>query len=299
MPQPVLDRAEIFQILAGKLRSFRAAGGGTIVDATGMFHGRDVRLYEALARSTGVHIIASTGMGPEEMLGGYFLTPQTNPPTPWPADKFADLFTREVAEGMVVPRIERRAAAGLVTSAAARTGMTATEESLFRGAARAALNTGIPVSFRFGADALHDLDIVLDEGLAANRVLVGDLDRRQAADAVLEVARRGAWLGIDHVGCNDDDQYLTDRERAALVTRLIDAGHGGQVLLSSNAIGVAKGQPEYNLPYEYVLTRFVPFLNLDNSDARRITVDNPRSLLTVVDATASGEPIDSDKVEVS
>ena len=31
-----------------------------------MFHGRDLKLYEALSRSTGVHIVASTGMGPEE-----------------------------------------------------------------------------------------------------------------------------------------------------------------------------------------------------------------------------------------
>ena len=77
-----IDRAEIFEILAGKLTAFRDAGGQTIVDSTGMFHGRDVRLYEALSRSTGVHIVASTGMGPEENLGGYFLTPQTEPADP-------------------------------------------------------------------------------------------------------------------------------------------------------------------------------------------------------------------------
>ena len=41
------------------------------------------------------------------MLGGYYLTPQTNPPTPWPTQKFAELFGREVNEGMVVPRLER------------------------------------------------------------------------------------------------------------------------------------------------------------------------------------------------
>ena len=89
-----MDRAEIFETIAAKLRDFRDHGGKTIVDSTGMFHGRDVKLYEALSRATGVHIVASTGMGPEEMLGGYFLTPQTNPPTPWPAEKFADLFAR-------------------------------------------------------------------------------------------------------------------------------------------------------------------------------------------------------------
>ena len=72
-----IDRAEVFETLAAKLSAFKAAGGGAIVDATGMFLGRDLRLYEALSRATGVHIVASTGQGPENMLGGYFLTPQT------------------------------------------------------------------------------------------------------------------------------------------------------------------------------------------------------------------------------
>lgn len=281
-----MDRAEIFEILAGKLTDFRANGGKTIVDSTGMFHGRDVRLYEALSRSTGVHIIASTGMGPEEMLGGYFLTPQTNPPTPWPAEKFADLFTKEVTEGMVVPRVERRGAAGIVTTTATREGMTATDESLFRGAARTALNTGVPVSIRYGKDALHDLDIVLDEQLPAGRVVVGGLDRRDAAaaGAPLEVAQRGAFVALDHVGLNDDDAYLTDRERASLVLELVKAGHGNRILLSGNAIGVAKGQPDYNLPFSYVVSTFVPFvksLGLTDEDAQRILVDNPRDLLTL------------------
>jgi phosphotriesterase-related protein len=283
-PDISMDRAEIFEILAGKLAGFREHGGQTIVDSTGMFHGRDVKLYEALSRSTGVHIVASTGMGPEEMLGGYFLTPQTNPPTPWPAEKFADLFSKEVTEGMVIPRVERRGAAGLVTTTADRNGMTPTEESLFRGAARTALNTGVPLSIRFGADALHDLDIVLDEKLPADRVLVGGLDRKDAGGAALEAAGRGAFVGLDHAGLNDDAGYLTDNDRAELVLTLVAAGHGDKIILSGNSIGVAKGQPDYNLPFSHVVSTFVPFLKaqgLSGEDARRILVDNPRNLLTV------------------
>jgi phosphotriesterase-related protein len=283
-PDIWMDRSEIFEALAAKLTDFRDKGGKTIVDSTGMFHGRDLKLYEALSRSTGVHIIASTGLGPEEELGGYFLTPQTNPPTPWPAEKFADLFSKEVTEGMVVPRVERRAAAGIVTTTADRTGMTPTEESLFRGSARAARNTGVPVSIRFGADVLHDLDIVLDEQIGADRVLVGDLDRKDAARSALEVAGRGAFVGIDHVGLDDDAEYLTDRERADLVLELVKAGHADKIILSGSSIGVAKGLPEYNLPYSHVLATFVPFLKdqgLSEDDAGRILVDNPRRLLTV------------------
>lgn len=157
-PDITIDRAEIFNILRDKLNSFYAASGRTIVDVAGMFHGRNLPftldLLEILARTTGVNNIASTGMGPEEMLGGYFLTPRTNPPTPWPAEKFADLFTKEITEGMVVPRVERRQAAGLIVPLPSASGMTATDESLLRGAVRAAKATGVAVSHTYGADLL-------------------------------------------------------------------------------------------------------------------------------------------------
>lgn len=284
-----IDRAEVFEALAARLREFREAGGGTVVDCTGMFHGRDVRLYEALSRTTGVHIVASTGMGPEELLGGYFLTPQTNPPTPWPAEKFADLFTQEVTEGMVVPRVERRGAAGLVATAATRSGMTATDESLFRGAARTALHTGVAVSIRYGSDAVHDLEVVLDEGLPADRIVIGGLDRRDAyaAGAALEVARRGAYVALDHVGWDDPD-HLGDDECARLVVELVRAGHADRVLLSSNAVGVAKGHPadesRPDVSFGAVLTSFVPRLRskgLVEEDVQRLLAGNPRDLLTV------------------
>ncbi|MFD5495327.1 phosphotriesterase [Streptomyces sp. NPDC127091] len=279
-----IDRAEIFETLAAKLKDFQAHGGGTVVDSTGMFHGRDVRLYEALSRATGVHLVASTGQGPEELLGGYFLTPQTNPPTPWPAEKFADLFAKEVTEGMAVPRVERRGAAGLVATTATPEGMTATDESLFRGAARAALSTGVAVSVRYGSDAVHDLDVVLDEKLPADRVVVGGLDRKDAvaAGAPLEIARRGAYVALDHVGAKDE-AHITDAERADLVAELVRADLGNRILLSSNATGVAKGHPGNDLPYSYVLTTFVPLLEaraLSDEDTQRILVENPRDLLS-------------------
>ncbi|XVU29210.1 hypothetical protein ACQPZJ_19740 [Actinoplanes sp. CA-054009] len=276
-----IDRAEVFEVLAAKLTAFRTAGGGTIVDSTGMFHGRDLGLYEALARTTGVHIVASTGLGPEETLGGYFLTPQTNPPTPWPAEKFAALLTAEVTEGMVAPRVERRAPAGLVTVVATREGMTATEESLLRGSARAALATGVPLSLRYGKDAVHDLDVVLDEKLPAARVVVGGLDRRDGT-APWEVARRGAYVALDHVGLNDDEAYVTDLERADLVIDLVKAGHGDRILLSGSAVGVAKGHSPYDLPFGHVLSAFVPFLRsrgLGEEAVRRMLVNNPAELL--------------------
>lgn len=280
-----IDRAEVFETLAASLTAFRAAGGGTVVDSTGMFHGRDLRLYETLSRATGVHIVASTGLGPEELLGGYFLTPQTNPPTPWPAERFAALFTAEVDDGMVVPRVERRAAAGLIATVATRTGATPTDQSLLRGAARAARSTGVAVSLRYGADAEAELGCILAEGLPAERVVVGGLDRTDAirSGAPIAVARFGSFVGIDNVGRNDAE-HITDRERVAIVAELVDAGHADRILLSSSSIGVAKGIQNDLVPLGHVLSSFVPALSahgLDDVTIQRILLDNPRDLLTV------------------
>lgn len=283
-PEISMDRSEIVTTLAAKLEEFRAAGGSTIVDTAGMFHGRDIPMYEALSRSTGINIIASTGMGPEEMLGGYFLTPQTNPPTPWPAEKFRGLFTQEVTEGMVVPRVERRGPAGVVVTAAADSGMTATEESLHRGAAGTGLDTGLPVVLRFGADPLAELDIVIDEGLSADRVVVAGLDRKNVdRDAITAVLDRGAFVLFDHVG-TDDDAFITDDARTQLITEFIADGHTDRILLATSAIGVAKGLPDNDVPFGHVLTDFLPKLvagGVGEDVTRALVTDNPRTLLAL------------------
>lgn len=186
-PEINMDKSEIFDILKRKLTEFRRVGGKTIVDRSGMFHGRDVKLYETLSKTTGVHIVASTGLGPEPMLSGYFITPQKNPPTPWSAEQFANLFAKEVTEGIVVPRIERSGLAGIVTSIASQSGITEKETNLYRGSAQAALATGVPVSVQYGEDAVNDLEILLAEGIEPSRVIIGGLDR-------LDAARRGKHL---------------------------------------------------------------------------------------------------------
>ena len=255
-----------------------------------MFHGRDVRLYEALSRSTGVHVVASTGMGPEELLGGYFRTPQTDPPTPWPAERFADLFAKELTEGMVVPRVERRGRAGLVVTAASREGMTATDESLLRGAARAATVAGVPVSLRHGRDPLAELEVILDEGLGADRVVVGGLDRRDAAG---DGEGRGAGAAPTSPSTTSAPTVSTTgrttsptRERVALVLELVGPGLGDRVLLSSSATGCAFGHPATDVPFGHVLTSFAPALaaaGLAAEEIQRLLVDNPAALLARAD----------------
>ena len=254
-----LDRAAVFETLAMKLRAFKEAGGGSIVDGTGQFAGRDLRLYEALSRATGVHLVASTGQGPEGVLGGYFLTPQTNPPTPWPAEKWADLFGAEITEGMVAPRVERRGRAGVIATAVTAGGPTPTDVELLRGSARAALATGVPVTFMAGADAVADLAVVTQEGLSADRVAVSN-----PGAVAAKLAEQGAYV------------VLTEASEAVA---LAEAGHAGKLLVTTGRAGQAFGHEVPEAAYD----RLVSALRADlpGELADQILITNPATLLAV------------------
>ncbi|MED1605083.1 phosphotriesterase [Cytobacillus kochii] len=285
-PEIRIDKSEIFEILKQKLLDFRRVGGGTIVDRTGMFHGRDIKLYENLSKATGVHIVASTGLGPQPMLSGYFTTPQKNPPIPWPAEKFAGLFIKEVTEGIVVPRVERSSAAGLVTSIASHEGIAELEINLFKGSGQTAMVTGVPVSVQFGSDAVAELEIILEEGIKAERIIIGGLDRISAVNEnqALGVVQKGAYVAIDHIGWSSEEGFINDTDRAELIAELIQRGYSKQILLSTNAVGVAKGHMANDVKYDYLLTSFVPKLRntgITDNQIKQLLEDNPQRVLTM------------------
>jgi phosphotriesterase-related protein len=285
-PEISMDKSEIFETLKRQLTELRRAGGNTIVDRGGMFHGRDVELYRTLSRATGVHIVASTGLGPEPMLSGYFLTPQKQPPVPWPAEQFSGLFTKEVTEGIVIPRVERSSSAGLVTSIATESGTTEIEANLFRGSAQTARATGVAVSVQYGADAVNDLEILLGEGIEPNRIIIGGLDRADAVERkeAFAVASRGAYVALDHVGWSTSKGYVNDEDRARLVAELLAEGLGERVLISTSAVGVAKGHEAKDLGFDHLLTKFVPSLRklgVTDEQIRLLLEENPQRVLTL------------------
>ncbi len=77
-------------------------------------------------------------------------------------------------------------------------------------------------------------------------------------------------------------------ERAELVLELFEEGLGDRVLISSNAVGVAKGHEAKDLGFDYLLSKFVPMLRkagVTEEQIRLLLEENPQRVLTV-DASA-------------
>lgn len=289
-----IEPGRIFEQLRDVLTEFRRAGGGTIVDCGGLFQGRDPVLYGLLSKTTGVHIVASTGLGPEKMVGWYFRNPYAviNPPREFTVEEIASLFAREVTEGMVVPRIERRGPAGVVCTAASHTGITQFETKLYRASAHAALDTGVPVSLAWGSDPLAEIELLLQEGLPANRVLVSGLDTSEALERgwAKALARRGVMVGLDHVGASPHEGWMSEMQRVRHVLQLFEAGLGEQIVVSSQSVGCAYGYTPPRTGFGHVLDIFVPLLlRSGGSDdhVRSLLEDNPQRFLSVTTGRSS------------
>jgi predicted metal-dependent phosphotriesterase family hydrolase len=248
-----------------ELQYFRAAGGDAIVEATTPEFGRDLDALRRLATRTGVHVVACTGHVSEEYWRGV-LDLDRRPEAELVADYLADL-----ADG-----------AGIVKAGTSRGGPTATEAKLLRAAAAAQRETGAPVTTHTtaGTDALEQTDVLAGAGADLSHVCIGHVDRLLDDELHLELARRGVFLGYD---CISKEQYAPDAERVRLIVRLVEEGHGGQVLLSGDLARRSYLEAWGGSPgYRYILESFVPRLRdagLDDEATRGLLVENPARLL--------------------
>src|SRR6266487_6355876 len=139
------------------LRAAKEAGIGTIVDVTTPDLGRDPRLVAEAAAIAGINVILCTGIWLD--VPRYFQIRS--------ADHAAELFAREIEVGIADTGVR----AGII-KVASNEEVTGPQETILRGAARAARATGVAVSTHTLASArtgLRQLDILDEEGLDLGR----------------------------------------------------------------------------------------------------------------------------------
>jgi 5-phospho-D-xylono-1,4-lactonase len=250
---------------ADELGRFSAAGGGAIVEVTTPEFGRDVAALGRLAERTGIRIVASTGHVSEEY---------------WRDVLDLDGRSEDQLAAEYVSDLSGRA--GIVKAGTSLGGPTETEEKLLRAAARAQSETGAPITTHTtaGTGALAQTDVLAAAGADLTHICIGHVDRLLDADLHLELARRGVFLGYD---CISKEHYAPDADRVRLIRRLVEEGHGSQVLLSGDLARRSYLEAWGGSPgYRYVLEEFVPRLRaagLDEDVLKALLVDNPSRFL--------------------
>lgn len=241
-------------------RSLVAAGARSLVDWTPIGLGRDLDGLAAVARATGLHVVASTGLHRDAHYSA------DDPLRVEPADALADRFAADVGDRC-----------GAIKIGASYHRLTPFEQKTFAAAAAAHGRTGAPVCVHteHGTMGLGIVERLRALGVPPPSVILAHLDRNPDAGEHAETADAGAWLQLDGPGRT---KYWPDSTILRLIADLAERGHADRLLLGGDT-GRASMMRSYGggPGLDYVFARFRPRLEreLGAGLSEQIFVANP------------------------
>jgi phosphotriesterase-related protein len=294
-PTRRFDRADIIARGVDAFAALHEHGVATVVDPCPIELGRDPEILAEVSARSGINLVCATGFYIE---GGSLGIPEY-----WRhrhPEEICELYLCELHDGIGATGIRPG-----VIKAASSAPVGRHEQKAISAAGLAAAASGVAVITHTNASAHGDeqQDLLAGHGADLGRCLIGHQDA-QTVGGLVELARRGSFVGVDRVGY---ESIATDDHRADLVAGMFHAGLGERICVSQDRMctqwaprpqfWVPKGKEafvaETVLPriqaeaidrgLAYVFTDFVPRLlerGLTAADVDTIFVANPRRLLT-------------------
>ncbi|MEU2560905.1 phosphotriesterase [Streptomyces longispororuber] len=269
LPGQELDSTEA---AAGELAAYRAAGGQGLVQWTPYGMGRRAGFLPALARASGVRIVAATGLHQ-----AVHYTPETL--ASLRAGDVAALFVRELTRGIGDSGVR----AGLIKVAGGFHGLDAHARWTMTAAAEAHHATGAPVAvhLELGTGALDVLDLLCAElSVPPGKVILGHLNRSPDLTVHRQAAEAGAYLAFDGPS---RAHHATDWRMPDAVRALADAGYGDRLLLGGDTTAAAARSVNGGPGMPYLLRRVRPRIALAVGEelADRMLTANPATAFAV------------------
>lgn len=262
-------------LASDELASFRAAGGRSIVETTTIGIGRDPEGLRRVAERSGVQIVMGTGWYREAVYPDYVARSSV--------DQLADRLIADIVDGVGDTGV-RAGVIGEIGTELEFLGPA--QERVFRAAARAQRQTGVAITThcqRTGRLGPEQVDLLLEEGVAPDRIIIGHHGDKRHVEHELGLLARGVYVQIDHVGFRD---LQPDEQRARNVKDIIDAGYGDRLLISQDVCFPQHLEWFGGNGYAYLLTRFVPLLRdagVTQAQIDTLLVENPARVLSIRD----------------
>ncbi|MEU6675087.1 phosphotriesterase [Streptomyces sp. NPDC046925] len=280
LPGQELDSATA---AAQELAAFRAAGGESLIQWTPHGMRRRAGDLAELSRTSGVHIVAATGLHQAAHYTPELLTRLRT-------DGLADLFVRELTEGIAGTGVR----AGLIKVAGGFHGLDAHARWTMRAAAEAHHATGAPISvhLELGTGALDVIDLLCGESdVPPDHLILGHLNRSPDLTIHHQAAEAGAFLAFDGPS---RAHHATDWRMPEAVRSLTEAGFAGQLLLGGDTTTAAARAADGGPGMPYLLRGVRPRLELavGKDVVERMFTENPGRAFAVEWARGGAGPSD-------
>lgn len=255
----------------------RETGLGAIVELTPIGLGRRPDLLRQVSAATGLHVIAASGYHRDAHYADDHWLHSA------PSETLVECIVTDITRGMhpsdwddpAQPLDEARA--GVIKAGASYEQITDSERRRLQAALEASRQTGAPVVVHTeaGTCGAQIVELMLGAGLPAHRLTLAHMDRNPEPALHAEICSAGVTLVYDTPGRT---RYGPDSARVELITRMVEAGHGTQLML-----GLDLGRREYFRSYgggpgmRHLLADFAPRLveRVGHAMVRQLLVDNP------------------------
>lgn len=259
------ESADVIRLMQPQIAAAQQAGITALVEASTLGVGRRADILQAVSLATGFPIVAPTGIYREPWVPAWAQKASEDALYEW---------MRNELEGSI---IGSNVQAGWIKLSAGDDGLTPIETKILRAAARASRDTGAVIGSHTirGRVVRDQLDILATYGLPASRFIWIHTQAEPDFALHLEMARRGAWLEYDGITAPDGDDLYVER-----ILAVLEAGFGGQLMLSQDRGWYDPGQPGGGTPqpYTYLVDVFLPKLaaaGVDDATIRKLTRANP------------------------
>ena len=250
---------DVLRLMVPELLRARTAGVTAIVECSPVGVGRRADIERRVSAAAQFPLVIPTGIYRE----------------PWIPDWAHAASQAELAAwmlGELQGEIEGSGVqAGWIKLSAGDDGLTACEAKILRAAASAGRETDAVIGSHTlrGRVVQDQLEIIEAMGYTAERFIWIHTQAEPDFSLHLEMARRGAWLEYDSIG---NPEWVSEDDILQNILRLLEAGLGGQLLLSHDRGWYDPALPGGGVPkpYTYLSEQFLPRLRAAGVDEQMI-----------------------------
>jgi phosphotriesterase-related protein len=206
-----------------RLTAVRAAGIRTIFDPTTPGLGRNIARIKRINAAVDLNIVVATGLYAFLELPNFLAYRST--------DAIAELFVREIRDGIDDTGVR----AAFLKCAVESHGIVGDVPRILAAVAAASVETGAPVMVHTNAaerTGLLALEALIRDGVDPSRIVIAHVGDSNEMDYIREIARSGAWLGLDRFGI---DHFNPLADRIATLLALLEDGLRDRLHLSHDA----------------------------------------------------------------
>jgi phosphotriesterase-related protein len=216
------DEQRDWELAIADANAVKSHGVQTVVEPSALFLHRDAAFSKRVADEAGLNVVLATGVYTYDHLPQSLLNRDE--------DGIAAIFVHEIENGIQGTGIKP----AFIKCAADEPGVTPNVEKVHRAAARAAVQTGLPImahSRPASGTGPEQMRVFTEEGVDPGTVQIAHTGDTDDLDYIERLLETGCWIGMDRYGL---DLFLPTAQRNATVLALLERGYADRMFLSQD-----------------------------------------------------------------